>query len=108
MNGQMKLFEYFGAPDLSEMTEEEAVKMVGDRIGMAFTYNSRFERWEAKNGKLKLDMNYDHYDLPDSNALFLGVGYTLGTSGGGAPCHSIDEAVNWFEYRIEKARAECF
>lgn len=99
---QLSIFDIMpmSFPDINEIPEAEAARLVGSRIGVSFRYNERFRQWEGKRGKLRLSLNYDHYNKLDSNALFLGVGYEFGTSGGGAPCDTIEQAVRYFENKL--------
>ena len=99
---QLSIFDLFPAKfqDINEITEAEAARLVGERIGLAFRYNDRFRQWEARRGKMKLSLEYDHYNKMDSTALFLGVGYEFGTSGGGRPCDTIEQAVRYFENKL--------
>lgn len=102
MTGQMSIFDYLSAPDINDISEEEAVKLVGDRIGVKFTWNPVFKMWLYKKGRLRLNMNYDNFMLDDNKDLFLGVGWDCGTSGGGSPCSGIDEAVEYFQRVIAR------
>jgi len=54
------------------------------------------EYWEGKVGKLKLSIEYDHYVI-GNRSLFLSAGWQKGTSGGGAPCDSIEETILWMQ-----------
>ena len=89
-------------PDINDVTEAEAVKIVGEQIGVVFVYNQKYEYWCGKRGKLKLTMEYDHF-VPGVNNqdLFLGTGYSYGTSGGGSPCSGIEEAISWFRRKMD-------
>lgn len=104
MIGQMSIFDWMSSlravPDINDITEAEAVRIVGDEIGVTFTYNTFFECWMGRIGKMKLSLEYDHFRLDDNHDLFLGTGYQYGTSGGGAPCSGITEAVNWFNAKL--------
>lgn len=100
--GQFTLFDLMPTPDINDVTEEEAVKIVGDRLGIEFKYNAFFKHWEGRVGKLVLSLNYSHFVLDDNHNLFLAVDYRHGTSGGGCPCDGIDEAVDWCRWQIER------
>lgn len=100
--GQFTLFDLMPTPDINDVTEEEAVKIVSDRLGIEFKYNAFFKHWEGRVGKLILELDYSHYNLSGNHGLFLGVGYRYGTSGGGCPCDGIDEAVDWCRWQIER------
>lgn len=105
IDGQMSLFDLLPTadPDINTIPEEEAVRLVGDALGLVFKYNDRFELWEAKKGKLKMTLEYDNYCVEYLNyARFLGAGYSFGTDGGGAPLGGISQAVNYFRAKIKK------
>ena len=104
MTGQMIIFDYMYTPDINDISEEEAVKLVGERIGVKFTWNPVFEMWLYKKGRLRLNMNYDRFVLDDNKDLFLGVGWDYGTSGGGSPCSGIDDAVEYFQRVLERSK----
>ena len=104
MNGQLTIFDLLpqSTPNINDISEEEAVRIVGERLGIVFVRNPKSEQWEGKNGKLKLSLEYDHFCLDDNQDLFLGAGYTFGTSGGGSPCSGIDGAVKYLKAKLEK------
>lgn len=102
MKGQISIFDWMPEavpamtfPDIKDIHEAEAVRIVGEQTGVEFAYNESFRQWIGKAGKLKLDLEYDHYILEDKKDLFLSVGYSIGTSGGGSPCDSIEEALEY-------------
>lgn len=104
--GQISLFDWMpqllnptAYPDINTIPEAEAVRIVGEQIGVAFAYVDKFCRWQGKAGKMLLYMQYDNYNLP-GHARFLGVGYDCRTSGGGSPCDNIQEAVDYFKCKL--------
>lgn len=102
MNGQMTIWDFMERKALCEMTEEEMVEEVGRQTGLTFKPNPRLgspTTYEAKKGKLKLAIQLDHYYGTDTR--FIGVDWFLGTSGGGAPADTIEEAVKWLRRRME-------
>ena len=53
MIGQMTMFDW-----MSEQTpESEAARIVGERIGVQFVYNSHLEEWRAKVVKISKGIN---------------------------------------------------
>lgn len=107
MKGQLSIFDWMPdaveTPDINSITEAEAVQIVGDRIGVQFTYNSFFDEHQGKKGKMKLGLKYDHFAPGVRNGeLFLGTSYQIGTSGGGSPCSGIDDAVKWFKEVLKR------
>lgn len=103
---QMSIFDFLpsSTPDINDITEAEAVKLVGEQLGVKFIYNAFFEQWEAKKGRAKMGLTYDHFNGVHNNALFLGTHIDIGTAGAGAPCSGIDDAVKWFKTHLEKWR----
>lgn len=105
-DGQLSIFDWIpnlasSFPPLTEITEAEAVRIVGEQIGKVFVYNTKFSEWEAKIDKhRKLSMEYSHYRMTDCTDLFLGVGYTARDEGGGSLCDTIEEAVEYFKRRL--------
>lgn len=106
MDGQMTLFDFLKPeyPDINSITEAEAAEIVGDSIGKTFKYNSFFEQWEVRIGRLKLSLSFDNYNLDGNTDRFIGVGYEKGTSGGGAPCDTIQQAVAYFNRKMTEGR----
>ena len=106
---QLTIFDWMPEepPDINDIPEAEAVRMVGDRLGLKFEYDSFFKDYRAKIGKIVLRLSYGHF-FPEINngALYLGADYKYGTSGGGSPCHGINDAVNYLKNRIEWCRKE--
>ncbi len=107
MDGQISIFDWMpeavpavAFPNINDITEETAVRMVGNEIGVEFVYNELFHHWEAKVGKMKLDLEYSRFNLDNNHDLFLGAGYMFGSGGGGRPCDSIEDAVKYFRKKI--------
>ena len=99
MNGQISIFDWMPPeqPSFDDVQEPEAVRLIGDALGLTFRYDKRFQEWAAKAGKLKMHIDgFSHYDGVRENRRFLGVGWERGTSGGGCPCESIQEAISYF------------
>lgn len=101
MTGQMTLWDYLPQKSLEEIPEEEAVRQIGDAIGVIFRPD-RFGGYSAKVGKYTLSCEYDRYctDEDDDDGhgdLFIGVDF-LDRKGCGAsaPTDSIQEAIDWF------------
>ena len=109
MNGQISIFDLLEAetPNINDITEAEAVRIVGERIGAQFKYNSFFGEWQAQIGKMKLSCEYSHFSEGiNDGRMFIGVGWSLKTSGGSCPCYGIDEAVRYFKNRLAKYEEE--
>ena len=103
MVGQMTLFDWMSeqTPDINNIPESEAARIVGERIGVQFVYNSHLEEWRAKVGKMNLFLRYGNFSKGiNGGRLSLGAGWILRTSGGSAPFSGIDEAVEYLKSRI--------
>ena len=104
MTEQLSIFDFLG--EFATMPEEEMVQRVGQKLGIKFTQEVlpkgtwRAEpEYEYKRKGLKLTVGY----LVDvKGKTFISVGYSKGTSGGGSPCDSIDEATRYFEEILER------
>ena len=117
MKGQMSIFDFLPQqtehPDFHNMTEVEMVDYVGKVIGVNFTYDDFFEQYRATikgvKKKVVLDIDYDHYanswmhDRADGK-LFISVGYNYSHGGGGGPCDSIKEAIDYFNTTIKRIK----
>lgn len=96
---QMTIYEWLqpAYPDINDIDEAEAVRLVGDALGVKFIWNDFFAQWIGKKGKLRMAMEYDHFVLDDNHDLFLGVDYSFGTAGGASPTRGIKEAIEYFK-----------
>lgn len=111
LEGQMTIFDFLPAPsDLDELPEEEMVRIVGERTGLKFQLRdlkTEFYQYETKIGKAKITVNYSNYFSEVCNGKrFISVGYMNGTGGAGAPCDSVDDAVEIIKRYIERIRRE--
>jgi hypothetical protein len=108
MDGQMTIWDFMTEQPLESIPEEEMVRQIGSALGVNFVYDPHFGNYRAKVGKSTLRVEYDHYDGCFDDALFIGCDFDSGpphSSGAGAPCDSIREAIKWFEkYRKEVHR----
>lgn len=97
-DGQMSIYDFMKPtyPDINDIPEEEAVRIVGEAIGMEFFYSTKFQDWRSLKKGIVLTMEYGHFTLDDNHDLFLGTGYNTRNAGGGSPCDGIEEAINWF------------
>ena len=104
VNEQLSIFDYIESehPDIHDINEEDMVEIIWREIGVSFTYDTRLGEWFTRIGKLKLTLEYSHYNLLDNHDLFISCGYSYRTSGGGRPCDTIREAVEWFKKKREE------
>lgn len=115
IDGQLSIFDWMedfdpakeakqaaGLPEIGKITEEEAARIISAMIGVKFVYNPLLEEYQAKVGKITLDMHYDHYDESvNDGKLMICVGCTGKRFGSGSPADSIDEAVEYLKSYIE-------
>ena len=106
MEGQLSIFDFLdddpAEMSLDDLPEEEMVKIVGNSIGVNFTYRDDFWGYEAKYKKLKFELHYSNYRLSDNTARFISAGYNYSKGGAGSPCDSIQEAVNFFRNAMNR------
>lgn len=100
---QMTIYEWLqpSYPDINDIEEAEAVRLVGDALGVTFIWNDFFELWIGKKGKLRMDLQYDNFCI-GNHELFLGAGYACGTSGGASPTSGIEEAIAYFKKAMKE------
>lgn len=107
MTEQLSIFDFLG--EFATLPEEEMVWRIGQKLGIKFTqevlpkdsyyFQSDYERFEYKRNGLKLTVGY----LKDiEGKIFISVGYSCRTCGGGSPCYSIDEATRYLEKILER------
>lgn len=100
---QLSIFDWMTSyPDINDISESQAVQMVGDAIGVKFEWSEFFDTWLAKVGKTRLDLKYGHFVLADNHDLYIGVGYWKEDKkeGGGFPLESIEKAIKYFKAHI--------
>ena len=86
--------EYLSDLNFRTMKVEEIVALLGDRLGLKFTFNDLFNEYQVKAGKRTLCVHLSHYyaDGDKAGALFISCGWHDKTSGAGVPCDSLSEA----------------
>lgn len=111
MEGQLTIFDLLEERTLEDMTEEEMITEVERRLGLRFQVKEYkgtppLYEYEYKfNKDVRITCEYDTY--MGTSTRFISVGYDNKKSkgGGGAPCDSIEEAVEYFK-RIIKREVE--
>lgn len=108
-DGQMSIFEFLPQEDdFCTMPEAEVMEIISQRIGVKLQYTNYSNKYDklhdysAKVGKMNINASIDTYVTTlggDSKVIeghkFISVGWGNSTSGGGRPCDSIDEAVEY-------------
>ena len=106
MDGQLSIFDFLG--EFANMTEEEMVETVGNRLGVKFEleklpkshyWADECKRYEYKRKGLKLTL---HYSTDWEEKTFISCGFSTKMNGGGSPCYSIDGATRYFEGIIKE------
>lgn len=112
MVGQMSIFEFLPqASDFMSMPESEIMDTISRRIGVKLAWDSHLEEYSAKVGKTKIRAEIDTYSCTHDGSetiieghKFIGTGWSRSTEGGGRPCDSIDEAVEYLLKAITKKK----
>lgn len=103
---QMTLFDIIEPEDIDtdieNMTTAAAARIIGEALGVSFKptdYETEHEARPSKKLKLTVHMcrySCNPYDDTAEGKAFIGVGFSYGTSGGGAPCDGIESAIAYF------------
>lgn len=94
---QMTIWDYFRELEsLDNLPENEMVHRIEGKTGLRFSFKenvkwSELNYYEAKDKGVEYLLHYDTY--MNTSVRFIAVGWNYKTSGGGAPCDSVDEAV---------------
>ena len=112
MSYQMTIFDILEeptTPDWREMSLKQIASYVSERTGLTFIPDTRYHRaFDEYIAYYKSTLfftlglgNYKTYDERDGQP-FISVGYDnkKELSGGGAPCDTLEEAIEYFKYRI--------
>lgn len=114
MVGQMSIFDFLPQEsDFMSMPESEVMEKISQRIGVRLVFDSRMEEYSAKVGKTKISAEIDTYSCTHEGSAtiikgnkFIGAGWSRSTEGGGRPCDSIDEAVEYLLKEIKRKKEE--
>ena len=109
IRGQMTIFDFLPqTADFATMPEAEVMAVISERIGIRLLWDSHLEEWAAKVGKTKLTAEIGTYKCTHDGTemiaghKFIGCGWGRSTSGGGSPCNSIDEAVEYLKAALKR------
>lgn len=108
MMGQMSIFDLMDRIVLEDMSEEEMIAEVMRSTGLEFKlqeypgYKTTIHEYECKYKGAKFTCNYSKYF--DDGARFISCGYSRRKNyeGAGSPCDSIDEAVDFFKFYMQR------
>ena len=97
MQGQLSLSDVYG--ELLDQSEESIVQDIGKGTGLRFALceiHNKYrheECYKAKRGKVEFEICFNTY--VDSSKMFIDVGYLTKKSSGGAPCDSVNKAIDY-------------
>lgn len=104
---QMTIFDFVKVedPDFHDMTEEEVVDYIGQRIGLEFKkYDlGRFIEYRSVYKNSTIDIHISHYTCHDREGeAFIACSFwnKKQMSGAGIPADSIEEAIAFFKKRM--------
>lgn len=108
---QMTIFDLLDEgqeKDFRTMNIEEIADYIGRKIGAKFVYGHDITEYAATKDKVYMTLNISHYTTLDERKgqPFISVGFQRlndpSCYGGGAPCDSLEEAVNYFKFHLKK------
>ena len=115
MSYQMTIFDILNTPEWTEMTLKQIAAYIGEQTGLNFIPDTRFhgefnEYIAYHTSKMFFTVGLDNYETNDkrNNQPFISVGYEnkKDNSGGGAPCDSLEEAIEYFNRSLERCRGK--
>lgn len=103
---QMTIFDFLPQEyDIEKMATKEIAKVIGDRLGVSFQKckidGLDCESYEAKVGKLRLEVDKDRFSVPPYT-WYVGCGVSYNKGGAGAPIETIEGAVKWFRRELSR------
>lgn len=113
MDGQMTIFDFLPQEaDFTSMPESEVMDAISQRIGVRLVLDKHLEEYSAKVGKRKISAEIDTYSCTHEGSAtiieghkFISVGWADSNGGGGRPCNSIDEAVEYLLDALGRKKA---
>ena len=114
MGYQMTIFEILEtskAPDWKEMSLKEIATYVSEQTGLTFIpdtrYHGEFNEYIAyRTSRFFFTLGKSTYTTLDDidGEPFISVGYEdkQNQAGGGAPCDTLEGAIEWFKYRLRR------
>lgn len=103
---QMTIFDFLPQEyDIEKMATKEIAKVIGDRLGVSFQKckidGLDCETYEAKVGKLRLEVDKDRFSVPPYT-WYVGCGVSYNKGEAGAPIETIEGAVKWFRRELSR------
>ena len=116
MAQQMTIFDLLETPEWTGMTLKQIASYISEKTGLNFIpdtrYHGEFNSYIAyKTNRLFFTLGLGAYQTYDERhgQPFISVGYDnkKDLSGGGAPCDSLEEAIEYFNYRLNSEVIKC-
>lgn len=112
IQGQLTIFDFLRSrSEIEALSIEEIAAIVGEALGVTFQkgkLRTDSEYYEAEIGRrIKITVDKSQYSPEINNSRwFCGADIQAGTSGAGAPCDTIEEAIKWFRKQITRFEKE--
>lgn len=113
---QMTVFDLLETPEWTGMTLKQIASYISEKTGLNFIPGTRFhgefnEYIAYKTAKMFFTIGLDAYMTNDerNGQPFISVGYEnkQNQSGGGTPCDTLEEAIEYFNYRQNSEVIKC-
>ena len=110
MKGQMTIFEFLPQEaDFVTMDLNQVAEIIGNKVGVKLNYDDYLEEYIGTVGKIKITVGMSTYKVTHEGSetliagrKFISAGWGMSTEGGGRPCDSIDEAVEYLQKALSK------
>lgn len=111
MSYQITVFDLLDTPEWTNMTLKQIAAYISSQTGLNFIPDTR---WHGKyneyiayhTSKLFFTLGLDNYDTFDerNGKPFISAGYESkkDNSGGGSPCDTLEEAIEYFRHKLER------
>lgn len=94
---QMTIFDFIPS-ELETTPLEEAVKRIGEALGLKFSWNNYLEHYEAKIKQYTVDVYYGRYSYKERQGeRYIGCGISNRLGGSHGPQDSIEEAIGFLK-----------
>ena len=112
MVGQMSIFEFLPQEaDFCDMPEDAVMEIVSQRIGVRLVRDPEYKNYRATVGKVRITAKISNYTVTHEGSetviaghKHIGCGWGTSKEGGGRPCDSIDDAVDYLQAAINRSR----